>query len=73
MANCADFLPELASEGLADSKPKAAARPSSALLWPEMLNFSGSQHLRGQNIQNIDAARIAQFQSTQNIVGPFEC
>ena len=66
MANCADFLPELASEGLADSKPKAAVRP-------EMLNFSGSQHLRGQNIQNIDAARIAQFQSTQNIVGPLEC
>jgi len=24
VANCADFLPELASEGLADSKPKAA-------------------------------------------------
>ena len=23
-------------------------------MWPEMLNFSGSEHFRGQNIQNID-------------------
>ena len=42
-------------------------------MWPEMLNFSGSQHLRGQNIQNMDGSlERPNFSQRQNIARSFQ-